>query len=537
MTTDRMNSRQGGRAVLYARVSSVGQAERDTSIPAQLKTLRKHAAAQGWTVAHEYVDEAESARTANRPAFREMIAAAKKKPKPFDVILVWKFSRFARSREDSIVYKSLLARQGVSVVSMNERIDEGAAGKLLEGFIEVIDEFYSSNLAEDTLRGLKENASRGFFNGGSIPVGYRTRSITTGGVAKSRLDPDPSFAPIVKRIFHLAANGEGAKEIAKTLNGSGLRTPRGKPWSVNVIRYILRNENYTGTFVWNRTEKAKGQSARKDNAEVVRMENAHPALVARSLFEKVGKLMDGRRREVIPPRSVGSEYLLSGLIRCGKCGASMQGSPAKNGRYHYYSCRRKAVSGASACDAKLVRREILDDAVVDRLRENVLTEKNLIELVRITNQAVADFRSDAELDLEAVEKQAEDARSRLRKLYSLIEVGKLEADDLGPRIRELRTSVEEYDSRLEGLRQKVGESRPRPLKPEAIKATARDLRALLAKGSLIERASFVRSFVKRVVVNFPNVTVEYTAPLENDRGQPVRDEVLGLERNGSSGRT
>lgn len=178
---------------------------------------------------------------------------------------------------------------------MNERIDEGPAGKLLEGFIEVIDEFYSSNLAEDTLRGLKENASRGFFNGGSIPV---------------------------------------------------------------------------------------------------------------------------------------------------------------------------------------------------------------------TDQAVGDFRNDAELELEAVEKQAEDARARLRKLYSLIEVGKLEADDLGPRIRELRTSVEEYDSRLEGLRQKVGESRPHPLEPEAIKATARDLRALLAKGSLIERASFVRSFVKRVVVNFPNVTVE-----------------------------
>ena len=92
------------KVALYARVSSEQQAEKDLSIPAQLKALKTHALKRGWDVAIEFVDKAESARSANRPAFQEMIACTKQKPLPFQVILVWKLSRFARNREDSILY-------------------------------------------------------------------------------------------------------------------------------------------------------------------------------------------------------------------------------------------------------------------------------------------------------------------------------------------------------------------------------------------------------------------------------------------------
>ena len=109
-------------AVLYARVSSEKQAENDLSISAQLKALRAYAEKNGWTIIKEYVDEAESARSANRPAFQEMIAHAKAKTKAFEAILIWKHSRFARNREDAIIYKSLLRKFGVSVISMNEQV-------------------------------------------------------------------------------------------------------------------------------------------------------------------------------------------------------------------------------------------------------------------------------------------------------------------------------------------------------------------------------------------------------------------------------
>jgi DNA invertase Pin-like site-specific DNA recombinase len=131
---------------IYARVSSDRQ-DVDLSISAQLKALREYAARNGYTVIKEFVDEAESGRSTARPAFREMISIARMKHPPFQLILVWKLSRFARNREDSIIYKSLLRKQGIQIVSINEPIEDTPTGRLMEGIIEVIDEFYSSNLA------------------------------------------------------------------------------------------------------------------------------------------------------------------------------------------------------------------------------------------------------------------------------------------------------------------------------------------------------------------------------------------------------
>src|SRR5205085_4176615 len=132
--------------------------------------------------------------------------------------VVWKLSRFARNREDSILYKSLLRKQGVQVVSLSEPVDESPAGKLLEGVIEVIDEFYSANLAQDALRGMRENASRGFCNGGTAPYGYRQERVRVGSQLKAKLVMEPREGPIAKRIFDLCLSGEGLLEIANSLN-------------------------------------------------------------------------------------------------------------------------------------------------------------------------------------------------------------------------------------------------------------------------------------------------------------------------------
>ena len=110
-----------GKAAIYARVSSEKQ-DTDLSISAQFRALREYAAKNNIEVFREFVDEAESGRTADRPAFKEMIAIARRASKPFNVILVWKYSRFARNREDSIVYKTLLRQHGVQVISITDRL-------------------------------------------------------------------------------------------------------------------------------------------------------------------------------------------------------------------------------------------------------------------------------------------------------------------------------------------------------------------------------------------------------------------------------
>ena len=134
------------RVAIYARCSDAKQAERDLSIPAQIDEARRWASSNRCEVVHEYIEPGESARTDDRPAFQQMIEDAGRKPRPFDVVLVWKFNRFARSRKDSVGYKYKLRRRGVRVVSINEPISDDPVGRMVEGVLESLDEFYSDNL-------------------------------------------------------------------------------------------------------------------------------------------------------------------------------------------------------------------------------------------------------------------------------------------------------------------------------------------------------------------------------------------------------
>jgi len=136
------------KAAIYAQVSSDSQ-DVALSISAQLRALREYAVKHGYQIVREFVDEAESGRTAARPAFKEMIALAKTKHSPFEAILVWKLNRFARNRVDSVTYKKLLRDRGIKIISINEPLDDTPSGHLLEGVIETIDEFYSENMGQD----------------------------------------------------------------------------------------------------------------------------------------------------------------------------------------------------------------------------------------------------------------------------------------------------------------------------------------------------------------------------------------------------
>ena len=156
-----------------------------------------------------------------------MIALAKTKSPPFEAVLVWKLNRFARSRADSIVYKTLLRNKGIEGISINEPVDNSPTGRLLEGVIESIDEFYSANLGQDIKRGLRENARRGFFNGSRPPYGFHKVAVRDGTKTRNKLEPDPEDSvsvKVVRRIFDMALNDIGCKEIAETLNRDGFRT-------------------------------------------------------------------------------------------------------------------------------------------------------------------------------------------------------------------------------------------------------------------------------------------------------------------------
>lgn len=303
------------RVALYGRVSTDEQVE-GYSISAQVKAMEEHANRHGWEIVATYIDEGESARTDNRPQFQLMVSAAKRKPRPFDIVLVHKFDRFARNREDSSIYKSLFRREcGIDVRSVTELTDNTPSGKLLEGVLEVVAEFYSNNLSHEVLKGQRERALAG--KAMSQPaIGY-----LIGPEGKYQVDPET--AGLVQWIYNEYAKGnEGYRSLAQRVRTEGetLFGPviTNYSWTEAYIRRILTNEIYYGTYIWGRRDSSR-KWAERDRAEWVVLENAHEALVSKALFEQIQALRTSRHGVRRPQPK--EDYLLRGMVVCLDCGA------------------------------------------------------------------------------------------------------------------------------------------------------------------------------------------------------------------------
>ncbi len=265
----------------YIRVSTEDQIE--FSPDSQLKKIREYAEHHSILLPEEYifVDEGISGRNASkRPAFMNMIGTAKKKPKPFDVILLWKFSRFARNRQDSIMYKSMLRKEcGIDVISITEQLTGDPTSILIEALLEAMDEYYSINLAQEVKRGMNEKFSRG----GVVsipPFGYK--------MGTRHYEIDEEKAPVVQMIYEDFLNGLSFRRIAEKLNQAGIRTNRGNIFEGRTVKYILTNPTYTGKL--RRNPNGADPADRFHQGKEVRIVKAeHTPIIDESLFESVQK--------------------------------------------------------------------------------------------------------------------------------------------------------------------------------------------------------------------------------------------------------
>jgi DNA invertase Pin-like site-specific DNA recombinase len=312
----------------YIRVSDERQDE--YSPDSQLKKIREYAAKDGYMIPDEYVfyDDGISGRSVKkRDDFKRMIAIAKEKTHPFDKIYVWKFSRFARNQEEAIVYKSLLAKNKVYVVSVSEPIQEGHFGALQERIIEWMDEFYSINLSGEVIRGMTEKASRGEPTC-PPPFGYIIRE------GKYYPDDESGKANIVREVFTLFANGVGAREIAVNLGDRGVRTKYGNMPENRWIEYMLRNPCYIGKIRWSR-EGARAVSKRDfENENIMTVDGHHEPLISMELWEKVQKRLDDQKKAYpkYAKRDQPIVYMLKGLVRCSDCEGTIALASAVSGK-------------------------------------------------------------------------------------------------------------------------------------------------------------------------------------------------------------
>ena len=505
------------KVALYARVSSEKQ-DTDLSISAQLRALRDYASRNGYQIVREFVDEAETGRTTARPAFREMIALARRPNKPFERILVWKYSRFTRSREDSILYKAMLKKAGVLVVSINEPFDDTPTGRLLEAIIESLDEFYSDNLGEEVTRGMRESATRGFYLSSRPPYGYGKVKVKDGNKERTKLEPDPDQASVVAGIFDSVLNGKGLTEIVRELNSKGIPGPKGQGWGKTSVYGILTNDIYTGIFVWGRSSK-RGH-------DPVRTENACPPIVDRGAFLKVQNLMRERSPVRQHPKRVSSPFLLSGIAYCGYCGKALVGKYAKSGQFSYYVCGTLDKRGSGSCQAKYLKTEWFEALVIEMIKRRTLTRKNLVNLVRLVNEETDSVMKAHQNEFSLISNAIADVNHRLERLYDAIETGKLNLDELVPRIRELRSRQEQLQARRIEIENLMSDRKVELADLETISGYVDDLHDLLKEGSLTERRVFIRSFVKEVQVTGDEAVLSYSMPLLPEKTAIEKEGVL-----------
>jgi site-specific DNA recombinase len=384
------------RCGVYARYSS--DLQRETSIEDQVRKCRESATPKGWVILEGYVryDQAISgAVLAGKEALNALIADAKRKPRPFDRILIDDTSRLARNVAEALTMVATLKFHGVGVSFVSQGIDTlDKSARQLVTIDGMMDEQCLVGLGDKVRRGQEGRVLKGLNPGGrcygyiNVPIEDPSRPGKYGRPAVSgvRLEINEDQAAVVRRIFRMYVDSHGLARIAKVLNGEHIpaqQQPRTRPlqaWCPSSIREMLRNERYRGVQVWNRTEKQRNPETGRKISRARPESDWKRVLVpewrivpeelwnaAHARIRVVNERMGFARYGGLNRTEHSRQYLFSGLLVCGECGSRMVIISGRGSRgYVTYGCPSHRYRGV--CDNKLAIRQ-------DRLEEQLLGEQ------------------------------------------------------------------------------------------------------------------------------------------------------------------
>jgi site-specific DNA recombinase len=389
-------------AVAYVRMSGDNQ---EDSPEQQRAEIAKLAERGGYSLLREYFDEAISGdATEKRVSFQQMRDDCQFGG--FKAVLCWDQDRFGRFDPIEAGYWIKPFRDaGVVLHTCSQgRIDwNELQGRLVYIIQQEGKHAYLKDLSRNTLRGRRDGAQRGEWMGGPADYGYTLQPIPGSPAKKSgrkpkRLVPDPEQAAVVRRIFDEYGNhSRSLRDVAGCLNADDIPTSRGARWCADAVRRILVDEVYLGTYVWNAAPEAKynhlaaGQivagpntrktrnGAKNPDEDVMRIADNHESLIARDLFDRCQRRLVERRHATSPFRSGSSPYLLSGLCRCGNCGAVLIGQTLGSEKTspRGYMCAGYKKSGTSVCQHHYIREEPVVHCLVQKLQAELLDVANL----------------------------------------------------------------------------------------------------------------------------------------------------------------
>lgn len=478
-------------AAVYIRVSTDMQLEQ--SPESQLIEIQRYAAQHNILIQKEYIfmeqDGRSGRKAGNRLQFQNMIATAKSTPKPFDCILVWKFSRFARNQDESTFYKSMLRKKlGIDVISVSEPIMDGMYGRLIEMIIEWQDEFYSYNLGVEVRRSMSVRAQKGYYNG-KVPLGY------TKEPGKIPVINEPE-AHIVRTIFQMYTTGRDKNYITRYLNDKGFRTKTGKIFDSDAVTYILENPFYIGKIRWNR-RTSSGNNTLKDESEWIIADSYHTPIIDPEMFETAQERTRTTlvsREKYAHPVSHGKHWL-SGLVKCSICGKSLS---IKIGKCNHFQCLgyRKGLHKES----QSISEKKLTAAVLESLRSVASSDTATFSLVRSQNY-------DADAERMIYEAELKDIANKEKRIKEAYMAG---VDSLGE-YKANKSILDKRRNELEGL---LNEMKKEDLSPESyhqqfLGTVASVIDILESDADYCVKGEALRSIIQKIVYFKSSNTLEF----------------------------
>ena len=469
------------RVGIYIRVSTDEQAKEGYSIDAQRRVLNAWAVVKGAEAITEYVDEGFSAKNLNRPAVKRLIDDCRRGM--IDTVIVWKLDRLTRNLRDLLMLMEDVFRDfGVEFVSATESIDTStAAGRLVLNMLGAVAQNERENTSDRVSMVMTELSKNAKHLGGQPLYGY---SVTQDG----HYAPHPVEAEAVRMIFNLKLRGSSYSDIISALDAAGHKPRSGGSWTRNTLYDMLRNEKYTGVYIYNRAKSA-GRDGRRNNRackspdEIIRIPGGMPAIISAEQWQAV-QSMSGEGKQLGGKNSAKRIYLLSGLVRCGGCSKPMvianRGRNRDGSYWRAYTCRDKCV--------KSIEHRKLESCVLDFISAIAGDADVLNQALTIADQLNAYARHDSATDAAAFQRQLSGLQKERTNLLRLAAKSDNPPVSLLDEIRRLDREISASESSLRAAESAALQiskdalisrfhqlSRIQSLDPKEQKAVVRDL--------------------------------------------------------------
>lgn len=484
------------RVATYTRIST-DEEHQPYSLEAQNTRLAAYVSSQeSWELTRRYSDQM-TGSTLERPELQRALADARLER--FDLLLVYRVDRLSRSVRGLAQILEELDHSRVVFRSATEPFDTGTpAGRMMVQRLGVFAEFERATLVDRVIAGMERKAAGGGWLGGPNPYGYRYDA--TAGM----LQPDQTEAATVRTIFDLYVTKKlGTRAVANWLNSHGHRTRAGRTWSAVTVFDVLRNQAHVGRVEF------RGAS----------YQAPHVALVEQDTFEAAGKMLTARAEVAWKRRSNTSDYLLSGVVRCAKCGNRYLGTVAhgRKGPYRYYTCFSRNRYGRHGCQADRLPADALESAVLESMQstysDSDLIERAVAGALKKANAALPSMRS----DLRSLGAKIDKAEQALQRYFDAFESGSLTARRLAGRKEDLEQRLAELRTQRETLQEELADK-------SITTPTANDVGALIASiadamqnGTPSQRKALMQQLVSEIRVEsrsaiFPTYRLPAPAP-------------------------